>query len=310
MSIVDFAFQRNEQFLIDRHINKEKWILNAEFTKSQKRVFLKQFDSATILYSIPVAKTELQVIEIMLKYPSRYQSEFSRVIHQSIPYPIVLVENYKDEQFKISVALTHTNALNNKRDVIEKRNSTPWCSGYSAYNVLLSVFDLAQGYVADKKYLETELIEIISKHSNRMETLNESENLYVSNINDIIEEYWVLTEKRKSFTVRLENILKQLEEIFDELELMQPYFDDNDLNFFDKDDLKLFEREAIMRDALLDEISEMEIILNKFSGDDFYSVYEIYERCSEIFKDYDYAQKTIECFQNIVEDFNKEKYDV
>ena len=110
MCVLDFEKVFPDCYKIDKLISKEKWIQNSKYSESQKIVFLKQFESSKILYSIPMKDTELQVIEVMLKYPSAYQSDFARLIHTNIPYPVLLIQNYKDNQIKISTVIAHKNS--------------------------------------------------------------------------------------------------------------------------------------------------------------------------------------------------------
>ena len=121
-----------QQHIIDRIIPKEMLYENAELTENEKKYFVNSVDRVKLYYALRTdnSNIEADIIEdctydeiVFIELKLRNLDNFDKIlkiIHSSIPKPLVIVSNY-EEDIAISVA-TKTNS-NNKIKVIEIFNT-------------------------------------------------------------------------------------------------------------------------------------------------------------------------------------------
>lgn len=125
MEQMDYSSIWSDQFYYDREIPKEKW-LSSDLTEHMEKIFHQYFLSSRLLYSFPILDTDFLVVEVHLKIMSSRQTRFSDIIHRAMPYPVLLVENYNNEWFKLSFVMAHINSGNSARKVVDKHLESPW----------------------------------------------------------------------------------------------------------------------------------------------------------------------------------------
>ena len=121
-----------QQHIIDRIIPKEMLYENAELTEKEKQYFVNSVDRVKLYYALKTdnSNIEADIIEdctydeiVFIELKLRNLDNFDKIlkiIHSSIPKPLVIVSNYEDDKI-ISVA-TKTNS-NNKIKLIEVFNT-------------------------------------------------------------------------------------------------------------------------------------------------------------------------------------------
>ena len=121
-----------QQHIIDRIIPKEMLYENAELTENEKKYFVNSVDRVKLYYALRTdnSNIEADIIEdctydeiVFIELKLRNLDNFDKIlkiIHSSIPKPLVIVSNYEDDII-ISVA-TKTNN-NNKIKLIEVFNT-------------------------------------------------------------------------------------------------------------------------------------------------------------------------------------------
>ncbi len=205
------------QHIIDRIIPKEMLYENAELTEKEKQYFVNSVDRVKLYYALKTdnSNIEADIIEdctydeiVFIELKLRNLDNFDKIlkiIHSSIPKPLVIVSNY-EEDIAISVA-TKTNN-NNKIKVIEIFN-TP-----SIDNIMLesisfekvrakTLSEVYKNYISFvKERIAQELIEKSNLHS--VEIPNDRVDEFLS----LQRELDILSEKMKS-----ENQLKKRVEI-------------------------------------------------------------------------------------------------
>lgn len=290
MSITDFEKLFFDDYFVNREISQEKWISNSNFTEIQKDRFLKQFKSSRILYSIPVVDTELQIIEVMLTYPSSswQQDDFSRLIHKSIPYPVLLIQNYMDEQIKISTVISHANSNDNRRDVVDRSISTPWMKTSRIVNAFLRINDCIFDVHDSRLSFEYKLFQVV-------DALGKQESEYQS----------VFPSFRKTHE-------DTLEELYDDYRALC----ENDANIFER--LVKIQEQLIClfnlipnSEDILVKIETLDWILHDFSLDD--GIDEISMICDdlkELLAEYHIADRTMDYFDDIVISLREKWYNV
>ena len=122
----------NKSHIIDRIIRKEMLYENAELTEKEKQYFVNSVDRVKLYYALRTdnSNIEADIIEectydeiVFIELKLRNLDNFDKIlkiIHSSIPKPLVIVSNYEDDKI-ISVA-TKTNS-NNKIKLIEVFNT-------------------------------------------------------------------------------------------------------------------------------------------------------------------------------------------
>ena len=121
-----------QQHIIDRIIPKEMLYENAELTENEKKYFVNSVDRVKLYYALrndnsnieadiveDCTYDEIVYIELKLRNLDNFD-KILKIIHSSIPKPLVIVSNYEDDKI-ISVA-TKTNS-NNKIKLIEVLNT-------------------------------------------------------------------------------------------------------------------------------------------------------------------------------------------
>ena len=280
MRITDFEKLFFDDYFVNREISQEKWISNSNFSEIQKGRFLKQFKSSRILYSIPVADTELQIIEVMLTYPSSswQQDDFSRLIHKSIPYPVLLIQNYMDEQIKISTVISHINSNDNRRDVVDKSISTPWMKTNRIANAFSRINDCIFDIHDSRLSFEYKLFQVVDalgkQESECQSVFPSSRKTHKDTLEELYDDYRALCENDANPFERLVKIQEQLICLLDFIP----------------------ESEDVSA-----KIENLDWILHDFSLDDgIDEISMICEELKEILVDYQIADRTMECFDDIL----------
>ncbi len=121
-----------QQHIIDRIIPKEMLYENAELTENEKKYFVNSVDRVKLYYALKTdnSNIEADIIEdctydeiVFIELKLRNLDNFDKIlkiIHSSIPKPLVIVSYYEENKI-ISVA-TKTNS-NNKIKLIEVFNT-------------------------------------------------------------------------------------------------------------------------------------------------------------------------------------------
>ena len=119
--------------IIDRIIPKEMLYENAELTEKEKQYFINSVDRVKLYYTLRTDNSNIEAdiiedctydeivfIELKLRNLDNFD-KISKIIHNSIPKPLVIVSNYEENKI-ISVA-TKTNS-NSKIKLIEVFNTS------------------------------------------------------------------------------------------------------------------------------------------------------------------------------------------
>ena len=206
-----------QQHIIDRIIPKEMLYENAELTEKEKQFFVNSVDRVKLYYALRTnnSNIEADIIEdctydeiVFIELKLRNLDNFDKIlkiIHSSIPKPLVIVSNY-EEDIAISVA-TKTNN-NNKIKVIEIFN-TP-----SIDNIMLESISFEKVRAKTLSEVYKNYISFVKERI--AQELIEKSNLQSTKIpNDKVDEFLslqreldILSEKMKS-----ENQLKKRVEI-------------------------------------------------------------------------------------------------
>ncbi len=175
MDKIDYSSLAKDLKYLDRAIPREKW-LNTNLTPRMTEVFLCYFESSRILFTIRLADTELHIIEVMVKTIHSYQSEFTDIIHRSMPYPVLLFQNFKGKFFQVSVVESHTNKYNTCREVVDQRSSSRWVER-NKYDYLLRLISKSiPSFTSRSSFLATisQLLEDFNKEIRFENAINEA----------------------------------------------------------------------------------------------------------------------------------------
>ena len=206
-----------QQHIIDRIIPKEMLYENAELTEKEKQFFVNSVDRVKLYYALRTnnSNIEADIIEdctydeiVFIELKLRNLDNFDKIlkiIHSSIPKPLVIVSNYEDDKI-ISVA-TKTNN-NNKIKLIEVFN-TPMVNNIILENLSFEKVrakTLSEFYKNYISFVKEQIAQNLINKSNLKNT--EIPNDKVDEFLSLQKELEILSEKMKS-----ENQLKKRVEI-------------------------------------------------------------------------------------------------
>ncbi len=122
----------SQQHIIDRIIPKEMLYENAELSENEKKYFVNSVDRVKLYYALRTDNSNIEAdiikdctydeivfIELKLRNLDNFD-KILKIIHSSIPKPLVIVSDYEENKI-ISVAIK-TN-INNKIKVLEVLNA-------------------------------------------------------------------------------------------------------------------------------------------------------------------------------------------
>ena len=207
-----------QQHIIDRIIPKEMLYENAELTENEKKYFVNSVDRVKLYYALRTdnSNIEADIIEdcsydeiVFIDLKLRSLDNFDRIlkiIHSSIPKPLIIVSNYEENKI-ISVAIK-TN-INNKIKVLEIFNTPKIINEYKLNNLSFekvrakTLSEVYKNYISFvKEKIAQELIEKSNLQSTKIP--NDKVDEFLS----LQRELDILSEKMKS-----ENQLKKRVEI-------------------------------------------------------------------------------------------------
>ena len=218
-----------QQHIIDRIIPKEMLYENAELTEKEKQFFVNSVDRVKLYYALRTnnSNIEADIIEdctydeiVFIELKLRNLDNFDKIlkiIHSSIPKPLVIVSNYEDDKI-ISVA-TKTNN-NNKIKLIEVFN-TPMVNNIIHENLSFekvrakTLSEFYKNYISFVK--EQIALEIIDNKDNLNSDILYEKSQEKSLLQQQLEKLkkQLNTEKQNS---KKPELMKQIKEIKDTLE--------------------------------------------------------------------------------------------
>ena len=286
MNFIDYSTALGKDYYIDLPISKDKW-LETDLTLTMAQTIRLQFNSSRLLYSFPIRDSELQVIEVTLNYPAKDQGPFSDIIHRAIPYPVLLIQNYHNEQFKVSSVYAHINQTNHYRKVVDDRHSTAWIDKRQLM-LLLNEIDTSKIFGSDNQSVQYYLSSILYSFNRD----NKFTNKYGADLtrrrkklNNLRSEYWKMSNETHSYTGRkFSNVLQQIE-----------MFVDCDIDLFSDDDY--FDDDIEETSAKLSEFYEE---IKAYNGEDIYDLENLYELNSEFLESLSFFEETNECLKDMI----------
>ena len=138
MAKLNYPIFFGEKHYINKSIPKGKWI-QAGIPEKAREAFESFYVSSRILYSIPAVDTDFLIIEVMISKMSRQQKNFSDVLHSSMPYPVMLIQNYQDSWYKVSTVNSRPNSNNDRREVIENHYDSRWTTDEGIVRLLSQI---------------------------------------------------------------------------------------------------------------------------------------------------------------------------
>ena len=207
-----------QQHIIDRIIPKEMLYENAELTEKEKQYFVNSVDRVKLYYALRTdnSNIEADIIEdcsydeiVFIDLKLRSLDNFDRIlkiIHSSIPKPLIIVSNYEENKI-ISVAIK-TN-INNKIKVLEIFNTPKIINEYKLNNLSFEKVrakTLSEVYKNYISFVKEQIAQELINKSNLKNT--ELPNDRVDEFLSLQKELEILSEK-----MRNENQLKKRVEI-------------------------------------------------------------------------------------------------
>ena len=218
-----------QQHIIDRIIPKEMLYENAELTENEKKYFVNSVDRVKLYYALrndnsnieadiveDCTYDEIVYIELKLRNLDNFD-KILKIIHSSIPKPLVIVSNYEDDII-ISVA-TKTNN-NNKIKLIEVFN-TPKIDNTTLENISFEKVRAKTLSEVYKNYIS------LVKERIALEIIDNKDNLNSDILYEKSQEKSLLQQQleklKKQLNAEKQNskkpeLMKQIKEIKDTLE--------------------------------------------------------------------------------------------
>lgn len=218
-----------QQHIIDRIIPKEMLYENAELTEKEKQYFVNSVDRVKLYYALKTdnSNIEADIIEdctydeiVFIELKLRNLDNFDKIlkiIHSSIPKPLVIVSNYEDDRI-ISVA-TKIN-INNKIKLIEVFN-TPKIDNTTLENISFEKVRAKTLSEVYKNYIS------LVKERIALEIIDNKDNLNSDILYEKSQEKLLLQQQleklKKQLNAEKQNskkpeLMKQIKEIKDTLE--------------------------------------------------------------------------------------------
>lgn len=218
-----------QQHIIDRIIPKETLYENAELTEKEKHFFVNSVDRVKLYYALKTdnSNIEADIIEdctydeiVFIELKLRNLDNFDKIlkiIHSSIPKPLVIVSNYEDDRI-ISVA-TKIN-INNKIKLIEVFN-TPKIDNTTLENISFEKVRAKTLSEVYKNYIS------LVKERIALEIIDNKDNLNSDILYEKSQEKLLLQQQleklKKQLNAEKQNskkpeLMKQIKEIKDTLE--------------------------------------------------------------------------------------------
>ena len=219
----------NQTHIIDRIIPKEMLYENADLTEKEKQFFVNSVDRVKLYYALKTdnSNIEADIIEdctydeiVFIELKLRNLDNFDKIlkiIHSSIPKPLVIVSNYEDDKI-ISVA-TKTNS-NNKIKLIEVFN-TPKIDNTTLENISFEKVRAKTLSEVYKNYIS------LVKERIALEIIDNKDNLNSDILYEKSQEKLLLQQQleklKKQLNAEKQNskkpeLMKQIKEIKDTLE--------------------------------------------------------------------------------------------
>ena len=218
-----------QQHIIDRIIPKEMLYENAELTENEKKYFVNSVDRVKLYYALRTDNSNIEAdiiedciydeivyIELKLRNLDNFD-KILKIIHSSIPKPLVIVSNYEDDKI-ISVA-TKTNS-NNKIKLIEVFN-TPKIDNTTLENISFEKVRAKTLSEVYKNYIS------LVKERIALEIIDNKDNLNSDILYEKSQEKLLLQQQleklKKQLNAEKQNskkpeLMKQIKEIKDTLE--------------------------------------------------------------------------------------------
>ena len=220
----------HQQYIIDRIIPKETLYENAELTEKEKQYFVSSVDRVKLYYALRTdncnieadtfedcSYDEIVFIELKLRNLDNFD-KIVKIIHSSIPKPLVIVSEYEENKI-ISVA-TKTNS-NNRIKVLEVFNTSK-IEGIEILNNLsfekIRAKTLSEVYKNYISFVKEQIVQELMTKSNLTNTEIPSDR--VDEFLSLQKELEILSEKMKN-----ENQLKKRVEISLEINKLKTKID-------------------------------------------------------------------------------------
>lgn len=198
MSRIDYSKVFNSQNYHNKNIPSYKWT-QTDLTSRMINTFNRYYGKSTILANYPIQNNEVLVIEVMVKVITRHQSEFADIIHRGIPYPVLLIQNYRDKYYKLSMVSAHENAIYSSRKVIEERSTSKWVTAKVCISLLQRILECFTTQKSSNEVFRDAdtIIYCFNREHDQAAQKPEFDdliNLYGRSQNTMLERLWIIKE--------------------------------------------------------------------------------------------------------------------
>ena len=274
---------------LGNEIELSKW-LQADLTENMKQTFRKYFLSSRILFKIELEDSELPVIEATVRIFTRKQSEFAGIIQRAIPYPVVKIQNYQNEWYKISTADKHENTLLPFREVVDRQNATRIIKKRPCELVLSSIADIWFIELTREKAIEKIRKELSFANCN-LTGLDDYYSFLQLNADDVVlDRLKQLTQTQSRTADALKVLVGELLQVLNKLCIIS--LSESEFSEEDKGD-SIEELQNLIEDLsqLFDEIDfENELTIETYESDLAYGYFEEEAEAPELFREDLYRQ--------------------
>lgn len=274
---------------LGNEIELDKW-LQADLTEKMKRTFHEYFLSSRILCKYELHDSELLVIEAMVRMFTRKQSEFAGIIQRAIPYPVVLIQNYQNEWYKISTADKHENTLLPFREVVDRQNTTRIIQKWPCEMALKSIADICFVELTREKAIDRIKDELSFVNSNLAGLSFSPSDLPLCADEIALERLKILTQAQGRTVYALKEIVGELLQVLNKLHNISLI--ESELSEEDKEN-DIEELRNLIEDLsqLFDEMDfENELAIETYESDLDYSYFEEKAALPELLREDLYRQ--------------------
>lgn len=274
---------------LGNEIELDKW-LQADLTEKMVQTFHEYLLSSRILCKYELQDSELLVIEAMVRMFTRKQSEFAGIIQRAIPYPVILIQNYQNEWYKISTADKHENTLLPFREVVDRQNTTRIIQKWPCEMALKSLADICFVELTREKAIDRIKDELSFVNSNLAGLSYLPSDLPLCADEIALERLKVLTQAQGRTVYALKELVGELLQVLNKLYNITLI--ENELSEEDKGD-SIEELRNLLEDLsqLFDEMDfENELTIETYESDLDYGYFEEKAAAPELLREDLYRQ--------------------
>ena len=153
-----------------------------------KNILSQYFESSVLMFNIPILHSELLVLEVTIRGISSELIDFARIIHRAMPYPVLLILNYKDEWFNVIVTSSHKHNNYEGREVIDNVSSSSWMSSLFCEGVLSEICKSITASITREEFFDISS-NIIKDHRKKYSLLRSTISAYYPSFDNLVEQF-------------------------------------------------------------------------------------------------------------------------